>query len=342
MQTRKLQQVGGGTYTVSIPKQWANDHQLEAGMELCLTTHGDDSIVLRTAEKDVDELATATVAVDGDGPALVRRALRAAHAAGFETFTLEPAGAFTDDQRRTARSVARNLVGTELFAESAEEITVRHLLDATNVSVRQSVVQLQFTTLSVHRSATDALVDADSAAYERLRGRADEADRLFRMVARHLSRSLVSLAEVDRLGLSRPTLFDYYETARELEAVARQGVGLARAARRLPEPLPEPVAEKVREAAAAVRTVVDDATTAVLDDADEERTAVALDSHERAIAEVEAVTGALFDEATAPFDGSTAATVALARALDRLTRTADRGAAVADVAARAAVRERNV
>jgi phosphate uptake regulator len=342
MQTRKLQQVGGGTYTVSIPKEWANDHQLEAGMELYLATHSDDSIVLRAAEKDVDELAAATVAVDGDEPAPVRRALQAAHAVGFETVTLEPVESFTDEQRRAARSVVRNLVGTDLLVTNETEITVQHLLDAANVSVRQSVVQLQFTALSIHRSATDALVAADAEAYERLRGRADEADRLFRMVARHLSRSLVSLEEIDRLGLTRPTLFDYYVTARQLEGVARQGVGVARAARRLSEPLPDPVAENVREAAEAARTVVDDATTAVLDDADEDLTAIALDGHERAVAEIEAVDEALFDEATAPFDGSTAATVALARALDHLTRTADRGAAVADVAARAAIREDNV
>jgi len=342
MQTRKLQQVGGGTYTVSIPKEWANDHQLEAGMELYLTTHSDDSIVVRAAEKDVDELATATVAVHGDEPALVERALQAAHAVGFETVTLEPAETFTDEQRRAARAVVRNLVGTDLLVTNETEITVQHLLDAANVSVRQSVVQLQFTALSIHRTATDALVAADADAYERLRGRADEADRLFRMVGRHLSRSLVSLEEIDRLGVDRPTLFDYYVTARQLEGVARRGVGVARAARRLPEPLPDPVAENVREAAEAARTVVDDATTAVLDDADEELAAVAVDGHERAVADVEAVDAALFDEATAPFDGSTAATVALARALDHLTRTADRGAAVADVAARAAVRERNV
>ncbi|WP_436925599.1 AbrB/MazE/SpoVT family DNA-binding domain-containing protein [Halosimplex amylolyticum] len=342
MKTRKLQQVGGGTYTVSIPKDWANEHRLEAGMELYLSTHIDDSIVLRTAEKDVDELGSATVVVDGEEPALVRRALRAAHAVGFETVTLEPADAFTDEQRRVAREVVRTLVGSDLLVESADEITVQHLLDAANVSVRQSVVQLQYTALSIHRTATDALVDADAEAHERLQARADEADRLSRMVARHVSRSLVSLEEVDRLGLTRPTLFDYYVTARRLEEVSRHGVGVARAAERLPEPLPGPVAENVRDAAAAARGVVDDATTAVLDEGDDVRETGAAARYDDAVTDIEAVEEALFDEATAPFDRSTAATVALARALDHLARTADAGAAVADVATRAAIRSKNV
>ncbi|WP_415379258.1 AbrB/MazE/SpoVT family DNA-binding domain-containing protein [Halosimplex sp. TS25] len=342
MHTRKLQQVGGGTYTVSIPKDWANEHRLEAGMELYLTTHIDDSIVLRAAEKDVDDLGTATVAIDGDDPALVRRALRAAHATGFETVTLEPADAFTDEQCRVARGVVRNLVGTDLLVDSAEEITVQHLLDAANVSVRQSVVQLQYTALSIHRTATDALVDGDAEAHERLRARADEAERLSRMVARHASRSLVSLEEIDRLGLTRPTLFDYHATARHLETVARRGVGVARAAERLPDPLPDPVDENVREVATAARDVVDDATTAVLDDGDDLRETNALARYDDAVTGIDAIEGALFDDATAPFDGSTVAVVALARALDHLARTADAGVAVADVATRAAIRSENV
>ncbi|WP_459193722.1 AbrB/MazE/SpoVT family DNA-binding domain-containing protein [Halosimplex sp. J119] len=341
MQTRKLQQVGGGTYTVSIPKEWANEHHLEAGMELYLSTHIDDSIVVRAAEKDVDELGTATVEIRGEDPALVRRALRAAHAAGFETVTLDPADAFTDRQRRVAREVVRDLVGTDLLVESTEEITVQHLLDAANVSVRQSVVQLQYTALSIHRAATDALVDGDAEAYDRLRTRADEADRFSRMVTRHLARSLVSLEEIDRLGLTRAMLFDYYVTARRLETVARQGVGVARAARRLPDPLPDEVAESVRDAATAARDVVDDATTAVLDEEDDVRETDALARYDDATVEIEAIEEALLDGATDPFDRSTAATVALARALDHLTRTADAGVAVADVAARAAIRAEN-
>lgn len=342
MQTRKLQEVGGGTYTMSIPKDWADDHRLEAGMEMYLSTHIDGSIVVRAAGRGVDELDAAVADIRGEKPDLVRRALRAAHAVGFEAVTLEPEAAFTDEQRRAARQVVRNLVGTDMVVESAGEIAVEHLLDAASVSVHQSVVQLQFTAGSIHRSATDAVVDADAEAYERLQGRADEADRLFRMVARHLSRSLVSLEEVDRLGLTRPTLFDYYVTARQLEAVAREGVGLARTARRLPDGLAGPVAENVREAAEAVRTVVDNATAAVLNDGDSETTDLALAGYEAAVADVDAIERALFDSEPAPLDGSPAAAAALARALDHLTRTADRGAAVADTAARAAIRDDNV
>jgi len=46
METRKLQEVGGGTFTVSIPRAWAENNGFEVGMELQLYTHRDGSILV--------------------------------------------------------------------------------------------------------------------------------------------------------------------------------------------------------------------------------------------------------------------------------------------------------
>ncbi|MEF8851984.1 MAG: AbrB/MazE/SpoVT family DNA-binding domain-containing protein [Haloarculaceae archaeon] len=375
MKTRKLQQVGGGTYTVSIPKAWADEHALEAGMDLHLYTHADGSIVVRTAERDGDALASATVEVAGDAPELVERALVAAHAVGFETVTLRPDEAFTREQRRAARSVVRDLVGTDLLVEADDEITVQHLLDASTVSVRQSVVQLQFTALSVHREATAALLEGEVSA-ERARERAAEADRLARMVRRHAARSLTSFAELDRLGVSRTELFDYEATARALRRVAHEAVRTAEAAEGLSGPLPSEVGETVSETAAASRNVVEEATTAVLDGPDATAAHAALDRRDDAVTTVTAATDALFDASVTAFDGAVscpdgvpegdtraatddatssddsaasdggvtpedracARAAATGRVLDSVRRTAECGASVADVALQAAVR----
>jgi len=343
METRKLQQVGGGTYTVSIPKDWADDHSLEAGMELYLYTHSDGSIVVRDAETDAGALAAVELVVDGADPALVERALRSAHAAGFETVTLRPgtgsdggagSGEFTDEQRRAARSVVRTLVGTDLFVDTAREITVQHLLDAGTVSVRQSVVQLQFSAQSIHEGATDAVLAGDPDAAARLAERRDEADRLCRMVARHFARSLVSFGEVDRLGVSRPDLFDYYVTARALERVADLGIELAGTVDDAGQGLPEEVGESLRETARAAREAVGDATTAVLDGATAPAAQSLLADCHAVVDRADAIEGALVcdHDVTAP------TAVRTVRAVDAVRRTADCGTTVAETALRAAIR----
>jgi len=338
METRKLQEVGGGTFTVSIPKGWATSHGLEVGMELRLYTHRDGSILVRSSDADVDRLDEATIEIDDvdDGPEVVRRAVRTAHAVGFETITLRRAEAFSDAEREAARSAVRGLVGTNVFSESDAEITVRHLLDTASVSVRQSVVQLRYAVVSLLRDATEALVDAASAR-ERTRDRADEARRSAEMVTRHFSRSLISHAELDALGVSRPELFTYYAVARDLETVADQAVGLADVGEKLSEPLADEAAADVRTVADDAALAVDEAVTAVLDgDGDATRRARA--RCDDAAAGIESIDGRLYDGSIA---GPVSAAVALSDAISRLERAADCARSVTETAAAAAIRDEN-
>ena len=361
-ETRKLQQVGGGTYTLSIPKAWADERDLAAGMELHLFSHADGSIVVRDADTDGSHLASVELAVEGDDPALVERTLRSAHTAGFETVRLVPrnvdgdsdsdsgsdrnanananttatdaSGEFTDAQRETARTVARTLVGTDLLTDDAGEVAVGHLLDAATVSVQQSVVQLQFTVLAVLERATTAVLAGDTGAADRLGERREEADRLCRMVERHFARSLVSLEELDRLDVSRTALFDHYVVAQALEGVAEEALGIARVADDVEEGVPAAVAPSVRETADLAAEVVEHGTSAVLDDT---RTTAgahqALDAGEEVHARTAAAERVLFDESV----GARAA-VGTVRTLDALARTADCGATAARTALRGATR----
>jgi len=77
METRKLQEVGGGTFTVSIPRAWAENNGFEVGMELQLYTHRDGSILVRSSDTDINCLDEATIEAAGEGP-------NTAHAIGFE------------------------------------------------------------------------------------------------------------------------------------------------------------------------------------------------------------------------------------------------------------------
>lgn len=326
METRKLQQVGGGTYTVSIPKSWAEDQGLEAGTEVTLYTHADGSIVVRSSERDAGALETVTIDVPGTEPASVRRALAAAHVVGFESVRLRPETSFTEEQCRAARSAVHSLVGTDVLAARDDEIRIQNLLDSSGVSVSQTVVQLQFIALSIHREATAAFVDGDGDARDRLGDRIDEAGRQFDLVTRYVNRALVSFEAVDRLGTSRPALFDYYATARELERVADAGASIARLSTRSREPIPDRTRAEFERMAATSREIVESATVAVLEGADGTAAHETLDRRDDL--------GDAIDSLTA----HPGVTGPLRQAIDALRRTADHGGRIGTVALRSSLR----
>lgn len=337
METRKLQQVGGGTYTVSVPKRWAVERGLDAGTEVRLYAHADGSIVVRSSERDGAALNGIELDADGDDPALVRRLLRAAYATGYERVTLTPRESLTDGQLRGAREMNRGLVGTEIAADTADEFALHSVLETADVSVRQTVVQLRFVARSALSQAAVAFGDRN-ADLERLRERAEEADRLFEMVARHLNRSLVSMTELDRLGVDRPALFDYYVTARELAAATELSVTVAETAGDFSAAIDAQFVADLEAAAADAEDLVAAAATAVLEGASATDAHGVLADHDEVIAALDDIESTAFDDPDASFEGTAADARALTRSLDALARTADHAGVVGMTAMRAAMR----
>mgnify|MGYP000572022342 CR=1 FL=1 len=331
METRKLQQVGGGTYTVSVPKEWAREQSLEVGARIHLYTHTDGSLVVRTEEKGGGN-RTVRVGLDDADPAAIRRAVAAAHAAGVDTMTLVGSGAFTEAERAAADAATRNLVGMEMIDVGNGEITVGTLLDASELSVRQSVLQLQFTVVSMLRRAGEAVRAGDDTV-EAFRERGGETDRLFDLIARQFTRSLCSFETLDRLGLPRPELFEYYQIARHLDAIGGEVAGIVRVLGRRDDALPEAPADAIADAIGAAGRVVDDATSAVLDGEGSAGAHDALDRCEALERELAAIERAVSE--TGSGDASAV------RVLDHVVRVVDCATGIAEVALRRATRTGN-
>ncbi|MFB6102109.1 MAG: PhoU domain-containing protein [Haloplanus sp.] len=329
METRKLQKIGGSTYSVSLPKEWATEHRLEAGMPIHLYPHTDGSLVVRSAAQDGGPLSTTEIRLPRSDATAVARALRAAHAVGYDTITLRAPEPFSDDERRAARRLTQTMVGLSVVEETDDRITVENLLDPAEVSIRQSVIQLQFTALSMHRTAIDALSDAPGDP-DRLDGRDDEVDRLFAMITRHFNRSLTDFEEVDHLDVRRPELFDAYIAARQIERIADHAVRIGRLADRVDPDVSDEVLAAVTDLADASRDVVEAATGTVLDPA-VDPAHEALDRRDEVVDDAVALDRTLFER-------SPPGAYALSRVLASLIRTAECGGNIAAVALRASAR----
>lgn len=336
METRKIQKVGGSTFTVSLPKEWTTNHDLEAGMEIQVYTHRDGSILLRCSEADVGYLSDVTVEFDGDSPETAARAVQTAHMVGFETITLRRNGAFTDAERDAVQSIVRELVGTNIFAESDAEITIRHLLDTSSVSVRQSVAQLQYVVVQLLPDATETFLNP-AGKDAGICDRAAEAYRSVEMVTRHFFRSLISYTELDELGVSRPELFAYYETATHLKNVIEQAVKIANVRENLSGKVSEESVVDIRSIADDVACTVDNAVTAVLN---RDMTEIHWEGKrcDDVIKRIETAEQRLYDGKVS----DPAQAVAISTTLTHLQRAVINSCSIADVANRTAMRAENI
>jgi phosphate uptake regulator len=325
MESRKIQTVGGGTYTVSLPKAWADDQGLEAGSVVDVHTHVDGVLVVE-ARDPADSLDRVAVRVDDQSPAHLERTLRAAYAAGVSTVVFEATGEFTDAQIRRLESTARTLTGVTVGERTPTRVAVQTLVDAGEVSITQSVRQLSFVALSMHRDATAALVaDGEPDAV----GRDDQADRLAAIVDRHFVRALTRLDEVDALGQGRPELLDCWTTARELERVADHAERITTTAAAVDHPTADAV-DALIDLAERARAVVDGAVRGVLDGGEAATARDALEGRDRVRERATAIERRHFEASETDYR--------LVRILDSISETAEHGGNVAEAALRRAAR----
>lgn len=327
---RKIQLAGGTTYTVSLPKEWASEQDLEAGVSVQVSPHTDGSLVVRTNGHQAPNPDPLTLPADAAETATLRRQVDAAYRTGRDAVALTSGDGFSTDQQAAVRSVAQDLLGVDVVEQSDDRLVCKSLLDGADVSVEQSLHQLQYVALSAHRDAITAL-QSGRGDRRSVDDRKAEADRLLALVARQFERALVDPVELDDLAVTRSTLFDYYTVARELNRVATHATTIATVASHLDDPLPDEARAHVDSAAEDVHDLVESATSALVDGVDAD-VACGL------LADADTLSTALLDRTLADGglgDGSPAELGPLSSAL---TATADCGGAIADVALRAAVR----
>lgn len=327
MERRKVQRVGGGTFTVSLPKTWAERAGLDAGETVHVDARLDDTLVVVPEPAEDDATARVCLRVTDESPARIERSLRAAYLAGFEELVIETPDGLARPQRRTVDRVVRSFVGVGIAREATDRLVIRAMLDPEEVSVRQSLRQLRSTALSMHRDATAAIIDGEPT---RITDRDDDADRLFAMIDRHFGRGLSRLDEVDALGCSRSELFEFRTAARELERVADHAQRIASVAETLDAP-PAVPSDRLAAVAADTRDVVTHAVSVLVDDEDADVAHSALETRT-------AVAAAVDDLRDHP---DTAVGPQLARVLDSIDRTAAHGGNLAELALRSAVRRRD-
>jgi len=254
---RKVQITGGSTYTVSIPKAWANARGIDSGSPIHLYPFADRLVV---AQPDGDGICRrARINVDAAGEDALTGRIEAAYAAGSDEIVVESDTGFDSTERRIASGTITSLVGIEIATETDHEIVARSLLDPAEVSLDGTIEQLRGISLSMHENSIRALTGADDDS-EELAGhvvsRDDDVDRLFALVSRQFYRALTDVREIDKLGIDRRIAFTRFRTARQLERIADHAELIADVAVRLEEPPPSELGERLGDIAADARRVV--------------------------------------------------------------------------------------
>lgn len=333
METRKVQLSGGTTYTVSLPKKWAQEHGIDAGSVLALHPNGDSSLLIEASTERTTDDQTVTVVISMTNDKALRQRILALHAVGYDEVTLSDSTGISPDQRRIVEDTIAELSGFEVLETTDHRLKLTNLISAENVDIRKSVLRLRLVMLSMHSDGLDAVINGDTELARRVISRDSEADKLFAMITRHFRRSLSNLYEVEKLEHSRDELFEYYYTARQFERIADHAEKMATFTLDSEASLPEQYAEEFDSLGNTTRRLIDDAADAILTGAGINTANGALAKYDQLKDRFEDVDRELYDH-NVPNEA-----YVLGLVLDSLRRTADYGVNIATVAIEQSTRQ---
>ncbi|WP_440007982.1 PhoU domain-containing protein [Halomicrococcus sp. SG-WS-1] len=276
METRKVQVTGGSTYTVSIPKSWANENGIEAGSKVEFHPEGDSMLLSPESANDTIE---GTFDITGLEGANLTRTVFTLYVSGFDVISLETPR-INADQRRVIRDATQGLVGLEVIEETGDRVVLQDLLDSSELSIHNAVTRIRLVALTMLEDALTALVENDDELANDVIERDDDVDRLWFMVARVFRSALRNPSAAADIGLPRETCFDFHSSARQLERIADHAAKIAQLSLDLEE-IPEEVADALWELHDDSTEVVDMAMDALFEDDGPEATELANDARER-------------------------------------------------------------
>ncbi|QHS16642.1 AbrB/MazE/SpoVT family DNA-binding domain-containing protein [haloarchaeon 3A1-DGR] len=381
METRKVQTVGNGTYTVSLPKEWAEAEGVAAGDTVTLHRHTDGILAIQarnasendgrdeTVDRDADGDGSGTT--DRSGPAVRTAALdprslagtlRAAYAAGVRTVELDHEEPLDVERRRAIESVLRRRIGTSTTETAMTETATTETATTETATTETPVTETSTTETDGSGTAVRMLLDpGEVSVSQSVRQLAFVVDATQRAAVEALAtagdRSTVAERSDHAARLS--AMIDRTVTLGLADLEAADAIGASRPAlfeswtamREL---------ERVREAAADVAAAADRMDEPPTESRLAETRALAADVRSIVADGVGVVVGdddaeaarqalaaeARTREAIDAFDRRLAtaegSTPELRAVLSRLRRTAERGGAIAELGLRRTMRRENV
>lgn len=256
---RKVQLTGGSSYTVSIPKEWAIDQDIDSETTVECFVREEALVITNPQEGDLQERVVEIGAHDRVPGELVQ-AIVGAYVAGASKIVCTDMGDREDRQR--IRETVNGLVGLEIQEETPSHIIAQTMLDVGALSPEQTIRQMRMTALEMHHGAIEALRAGDHEAANLVRRRDDEVDRLFGVIAREFHRTLDE--PVLPTGQYGVTAFDYYTVGRQIERIADHAVKIAITVQGMSEQPADEITEDLVAVGDDVRTIIDDAIAAFL------------------------------------------------------------------------------
>ncbi len=268
-EVRKIQYTGRSTYILSLPKKWMKEMNLKAGDLVNVVRDSNHSLsIIPSSMRSSDSFDEATALITtAESENSLKRKLISIYLAGYNIIHLKAkSGRINPSQRDAIREVIRrNLVGTEIIADSSEIITIQVLLTLPELSINTAVRRMFLIATAMHKDAMSALGELNRELSEAVIKSDDEVDRFSLYILRSLVMATQNERALQEMGLKATAdCLSYRVAVKSIERVADHATGIAGKQLRLSRKITKEAFDKVEKMSQLSLSVLNDSVEAFL------------------------------------------------------------------------------
>ena len=268
METRKVQRLGPSTLAMTLPAEWAKEHNVEKGDEVSIRMGGKGTLTVLPESASTEE-SEAIIHADNLDAGAVERAIVAQYVLGRRVIHVQKEEDALDSEHINAVYKAETqLMGLGVVEETPERIAIRCSADPEDFTLDNLLERLESTGSTMRGEAVKALAHGNKDLAERALNRERQANKIFVLLLRLIFTAYQNPNLCRAVGLdSSFPLIGYRSVAKNLELTADNAEDIAETVASAEEPLDVDSAtiRRIREftdqidelTAMAVRSVVE-------------------------------------------------------------------------------------
>ncbi|WP_327052433.1 phosphate uptake regulator PhoU [Halomicrococcus gelatinilyticus] len=227
METRKVQRLGPSTLAMTLPAEWASEHDVEKGDEVSLRVSGKGSLTVlpESAHGEETEAKIHTEQLDA---AAVERAIVAQYVLGRRVIHVESDDALDSSHINAVYNAETQLMGLGVIEETPESIAIRCSVDPEDFDLDNLLERLENTGSTMRSEAVKALAHGNPDLAQRALNRERQANKIFVLLLRLIFTAHENPTLARAVGLdSGFPLIGYRSIAKNLELTADNAEDIA-------------------------------------------------------------------------------------------------------------------
>lgn len=228
--TRRVQQTGGSSYIISLPKEWIEKHGIVAKDTIGVLSQPDGNLLITpyinsqeyVKEKifDVDSINNATY---------LFRLLIGAYVMGYTIIKIKTSKSkFKSEIRECIENFINIAMGPEIIEETSQYIFIKDLINPKEMPFEKTIKRMYILAQSMHEDAVMALETGDKELAKKVIERDDQVDKLNWLVERQSHIVLRDIILCQKMSITLEDASNFQFISKFLERIGDHAVKIAR------------------------------------------------------------------------------------------------------------------